>query len=308
VTPEQWRSQGRFRTIDGRRLFCAQAGGGPTLLLLHAYPTASWGFHRIWPALASRFRVLAPDLLGSGFSDKPKQPVYDISSLTDLLEKLLDQLDVDRMHVLAHAYGVTTAQELLARRIKRDQGRRIDAGPAILSMCFVNGGLDPDATDLTLTQKLLLSPIGPIIPRLAPTSPRIVGRKLRKVFGSLTPPSDDDIRAICALLRHNDGHLVVPYALRYLHERRDQRERWVGALTLSPAPMCLLNGAADPVAGRRVPQFWSNLLPEAPMMQLDPRVGHYPPLEDPEGLLEAYFNFLRDHVDVQLEPASLRSG
>ena len=291
MTPDAWRSQGDTHTVDGRRLFCVSAGAGDALLLLHAYPTASWGFHRIVPALAERFRVIAPDLLGSGFSDKPPGPVYGIDHLTDLLEGLLRRLGVDRCHILAHAYGVTTAQELMARAIDRARGDRTAAGPGIQSACFVNGGLFAEGTRPTATQRLLLSPLGPAIARFAPMPYSTFRRKIGRAFGTFNPPTEEDFRAIWTLLRTNDGHLTVPYALRYLNERKTRRLRWVGALTAFSGPLCLINGAADPVAGAGVPRIWSEALPAAMLIQLDPRVGHYPPLEDPAGVLDGYARF-----------------
>ncbi len=290
MTPETWRTLGSTRTIHARRLFFVRAGAGQPLLLLHAYPTASWGFHRLWTALTSRFDVIAPDLLGSGFSEKPSGPVYGIDHLADLLEALLAELGVTRAHVMAHAYGVTTAQELLARAAER-----ATASPAFhpLSICFINGGLFVEGAHPTAMQKLLLSPLGPLITRLAPTPYSLFKKKLGRAFGTLRPPTEDDFRAIWTLLRHDNGHTTVPYALRYLRERAARRDRWVGALESAQIPMCLINGAADPVAGRDVPRIWSRLLPDAPLYQLDPRVGHYPPLEDPQGTLDAFFTFHR---------------
>lgn len=293
MTPETWRTLGEIRVIRGRRLFVARAGAGETLLLLHAYPTASWGFHRVWPTLIKHYDVIAPDLLGSGFSEKPGGAVYGIDHLADLLEELLSDLSVERAHVLAHAYGVTTAQELLARSRERAPS---SPGFQPISVCFVNGGLFVEGTRPTTTQKLLLSPIGPLLTRFTPTPYSVFKKKLRRAFGDFRPPTEEDFRAIWTLLRHEHGHRTVPYALRYLRERATRRARWVGALESATIPMCLINGAADPVAGADVPRIWAELFPAAPLYQLDPRVGHYPPLEDPDGTIEAFFTFHREHV------------
>lgn len=296
MTPDEWRQRGTLITIDGLRHFVVQVGppDAEPLLLLHAYPTASWGFCRVAPTLARRWRVIAPDLLGSGFSDKPPGPVYGIDHLADLLGGLLSELGVTRCHILAHAYGVTTAQELMARASERARGERDDAGPEVLSACFINGGLFAEGTRPTATQRLLLSPVGPAVARLAPAPYPTFRRKLGRAFGTFSPPTEDDFRAIWTLLRHNNGHLTVPYALRYLRERVARRDRWVGALTEFAGPMCLINGAADPVAGEGVPRIWSQMLPGATLIQLDPRVGHYPPLEDPEGVLSAFERFVAE--------------
>jgi len=293
MTPEQWRQQGQVFVFRRRRMFFVEDGKGPQLLLLHAYPSASWGWHRIWPELVRRFRVIAPDLLGSGFSDKPAGPHYSIFELADGVEALLADRGFDRLHVLAHAYGVTTAQELLARHVERTSGQaQPPQPPALLTMTFVNGGLFPEATRPTLTQKLLISRLGRAVVRLTPAPYRSFCRKLPRNFGPSTQPTPQELDHHWQVLSYNDGHRVVPDVLQYLKERIAQRERWVGALQRTSVPLQLLNGAADPISGTHVPRIWSQLLPHAPLVQLGEHIGHYPPLEAPQQVLDAFLPFV----------------
>jgi pimeloyl-ACP methyl ester carboxylesterase len=78
--------------------------------------------------------VLAFDLLGFGLSAKPRGHAYSIFEQADLAEHLLASQGIASYHVLAHDYGDTVAQELLAR--SREPGRR----PALRSVAFPNGG------------------------------------------------------------------------------------------------------------------------------------------------------------------------
>ncbi len=59
--------------VDGSKIFYREAGPktAPTILLLHGFPTSSHMFRNLIPALADRYRVIAPDLPGFGFSDAP---------------------------------------------------------------------------------------------------------------------------------------------------------------------------------------------------------------------------------------------
>ena len=294
-----WRDRGdTFTTHDGHRLFYRDesppapadgASDAPPLLLLHAYPTASWGYHKVWPRLAERFRLVTLDLLGSGFSDKPTGHPYDIASLADHVEALLDRLGIDEPHLLAHAYGVTTAQELLARDLERRDSNR--DGLRFASACFVNGGLFPEGTRPTKMQKLLLSPIGPLIARYAPQPYRVFERKLGRNFGPAHPPTDQEMQELWQLLRYRNGHRLVPKTLNYLRERVAKRERWVGPLQRDAMPMGLINGAADPVSGTHIPEIWQRLVPHGQLIELDPGVGHYPPLEAPDAVVDAYLHF-----------------
>jgi len=273
----------------GGRLFYRLDGAGEPLLLLHGYPTASWGFHKMWPDLTARFRVIAPDLPGSGFADKPADGDYTIAALADAAEALLRSLGIDQAHVLAHAYGCTTAQELLARQV---YGESRAHAVQLRSVCFINGGLFHEGTRPTATQKLLLSPIGPFIARTMPQPYRMFDRKLRRCFGPDTQPTAAEMRELWHVLRWNRGHRIVPRMLQYLRERVARRDRWVGAMRMADCPIGLINGDADPIAGQHIPAIWQRTLPHAPLIELPGRIGHYPPLEAPDATLNAHQQFL----------------
>ena len=114
----EWRSVGQFFEYRGHRIFWREAGraDAPVLLLIHGFPTASWDWEALWPELGERYRVLALDMIGFGFSDKPMQYGYSIVDQADLQETLLRLRDVAEYHVLAHDYGDSVAQELIARQ------------------------------------------------------------------------------------------------------------------------------------------------------------------------------------------------
>ena len=169
-------------------------------------------------------------------------------------------------------------------------------GLVVRSVCFANAGLFPEGTQPSFTQKLLLVPVlGSWIARFAPQPYPMFRRGLNRVFGPNTRPSEAEMQEFWYLLRLHNGHRVVPNALAYLKERFAYRDRWVGALQHAGVPLCLINGAADPVSGTLVPQLWQQMLPDADLVHLDAAIGHYPPLEDPEGVLEAFFGFMQRH-------------
>ena len=164
---DAWQAAGSTFSAGSHRLFYRQEGAGPPLLLIHGFPTASWDWNRLWPALARRFRVVAMDMLGFGFSAKPRRHRYSIFEQADLHEALLAQLGVRRVHILAHDYGDTVAQELLARHAERRRGPEFSAPGRdgatrveVASVCFLNGGLFPEAHHPRPIQKMLASPLG----------------------------------------------------------------------------------------------------------------------------------------------------
>ena len=283
----RWWSAGTHCTFGDHSLYYRVEGEGPPLLLLHGYPTASWGWHLMWRDLTARCRVVTLDLLGSGFSDKPLDGDYSVASLADQCESLLRDLGIDTVDILAHAYGVTTAQELLARHLERAD-RDV---PRLRSVSFINGGLFPEGMHPTPTQRLLIGPLGPLIARLAPQPYRLFRNKLVRNFGPGRAPSEDELTELWELLRFNDGHRVVPRVLQYLRERSKRRERWVGALARADIPLQLINGAADPVVGADTPALWRRHVPHGDLNELPADIGHYPPLEAPQETFAAYSEF-----------------
>lgn len=117
-SPDQWQAMGQWRVLSGRRIFTLDNGraNAPIVLLIHGYPTSSWDWEALWADMNADFRLVALDLLGMGFSDKPYPHDYPISEQADIVEALVAELGLQYFHVLAHDYGDTVAQELLARQ------------------------------------------------------------------------------------------------------------------------------------------------------------------------------------------------
>lgn len=76
-------------------------------MLLHGYPTSSFMFRHLIPALADRYHVIAPDHLGFGLSDAPSADEFDYTfdALTELTAGLLDQLNLSRYALYVQDYG-----------------------------------------------------------------------------------------------------------------------------------------------------------------------------------------------------------
>lgn len=279
-----WQAAGRAFAWRGHDIFFRETGApdAPALLLVHGFPSASVDWEAVWPALAARYRLIAPDLIGFGFSAKPRHYDYRIADQADLCEALLRHLGVRDYHLLAHDYGDTVAQELLARQAP---GR--DA-PALQSLALLNGGLFPEVHRPLLTQKLLASPAGPLLARL--TSRPAFFASMRRIFGPDTPPSPALLEIFWQVLDRHDGRRVLPRLIRYMEERRSHRERWVGALQQARLPVAFIDGAADPISGAHMAARFGELVPQGKLVLL-PGIGHYPQCEAPQAVLAAYLAF-----------------
>ncbi|MEV0296396.1 alpha/beta hydrolase [Nocardia sp. NPDC050710] len=285
-----WRATGRRFTHRGHQIFWQDGGAradGDTLLCIHGFPTASWDWHAIWPGLCARFaRVLAPDMVGFGWSAKPRHYDYTIADQADLHEQLLREQGIARFHILAHDYGDTVAQELLARAAER--ARAGDESLVIESVCLLNGGLFPEAHRARLIQRLLAGPLGPLLGVLG--TERTFSHSLAAVFGPDTKPDAEARRQFwilwCSKHGKRNGHKLI----RYMAERRKHRERWVGALREATVPVRFIDGLLDPVSGAHMVRRYRELIPEPDVVEL-PKVGHYPQLEAPEATLAAFLEF-----------------
>src|SRR5262249_30134375 len=101
----------RYRnvTIEGVRIFYREAGrpDAPTLLLLHGFPTSSHMFRDVIPRLADRYRVVAPDLPGFGFSDAPDRNRFDYTfdNLASIVDRFTAALGITRYALYVFDYG-----------------------------------------------------------------------------------------------------------------------------------------------------------------------------------------------------------
>ena len=283
----QWKTEGEFIQACGHNIFVKQTGDTtlPTLLLIHGFPTSSWDWQPAWNDLKQHFHLVTLDMLGFGFSDKPNNRDYSIHGQADIVEAVITAKSLTQFHVLAHDYGDTVAQELLARQLD-------GAGAGEwLSCCFLNGGLFPETHRALLTQKLLLSPLGPLINKLAGYSQ--FKTKFSSVFGENTKPTENELRTFWTLINENNGKHIFHNLITYINDRKQHRSRWVAALQNSTIPLALINGSVDPVSGSHMVARYKELKCRLDYLGELPNIGHYPQVEDPAGVVGHFYTFLK---------------
>ena len=116
----------RTATVRGLDIFFRDAGpaDAPAIVLLHGFPSSSHMFRNLIPLLAGRFRVIAPDYPGFGFSSAPAPDAfaYSFDALADVVEGLLDQLGVRRYALYMQDYGGPVGFRLALRHPERVTG------------------------------------------------------------------------------------------------------------------------------------------------------------------------------------------
>lgn len=284
----EWQSQGgNYFTFKHHRIFYKTAGEGTPLLLIHGFPTACWDWCKIWDELASHYRLITFDLIGFGLSDKPKQNQYSIFQQADIAEALLSHLSLNECHILAHDYGDTVAQELLARH--NENTLAVD----LQSVAYLNGGLFHGVHKPLLIQKLLMTPIGRFLGKLI-NKDRFT-QSMRTICGKNSQPSEQELDILWQLISHKNGNAVIHKVIRYMHERKKHAKRWIGALQQTKLPMRLIDGTVDPISGQHLIDYYQEHIPNADTIELD-GVGHYPQLEAPEKVLEYYLEFRQQNT------------
>lgn len=298
---QQWQSDGDF--FNYRRFGCdysifykdsdlsASDDDKPILLMIHGFPTSSIDWRPLWSQLSQHFRLLTLDMMGFGLSEKPKHYAYSIHDQADIYQALLNKLNITKYHILAHDYGDTVAQELLARQLEYKEQPEIQKNSqGIQSTVLLNGGLFPETHRPVFMQKLLASPIGFLLIKLYSF------KKFKKTFSAIcsNKMTDNELETYWKLLQYKQGVEVMPKLIRYMQERRAFRQRWVGALENSVMPMRLIDGIEDPISGAHMVTRYKQLIAEADVIELE-GVGHYPQVEAPSSVASAALRFWRSH-------------
>ena len=109
VARSDWRAlypfESRFLDLDGVRYHYLDEGQGEPLLLVHGNPTWSFYWRDIVLALRDRYRLIVPDHVGCGLSDKPAKYEYRLSRHAGNLRRLVEELDLRNVTLLAHDWG-----------------------------------------------------------------------------------------------------------------------------------------------------------------------------------------------------------
>ncbi|MBB5784566.1 alpha/beta fold hydrolase [Nonomuraea jabiensis] len=107
--------------VDGIEVFYREAGprDAPIFLLPHGYPCSSYAFRNLLPALGDRWRLIAPDLPGFGYSATPEHFSYTFTGYADFLERFTHVMGLSRYAIYLHDYGSQFGLRLAMRAPER---------------------------------------------------------------------------------------------------------------------------------------------------------------------------------------------
>jgi len=277
--------------VDGDRVRYRLAGKGPLLLLVHGMAGSSVTWRHVMPALAERFTVLAPDLLGQGESDKPRGE-YSLGAHANTLRDLLDSLGYERATVVGQSLGGGVAMQFAYQFPERCE--RL--------VLVDSGGLGPEVT--FYLRMLTLPGFEWVFPLFCTPWLRDAGSRVGTWLGRAgvrSTPARQEVWRSYASLADAESRRAFFRSLRDVIDFRGQAVSALGRLhRAAKLPTLIVWGARDPFIPVHHALAAHEAIPGSRLEIFD-GVGHYPHCEAPERFVEVLIDFI-----ASTEPARQR--
>ena len=268
----------RFADVNGVRVHYQEAGptDGPAVILIHGFASSTLVWSKVFLEFAARgFRVIAPDLLGYGYSAKPRDFDYTIGAQARMLDKLLDQLGLAQVTLVGSSYGGAIAASIA-----------LDYPTRVKKLVLVGAVTNNEPTKYLL-MRLFGSPlIGDILSPLLLSSRHLLKRRMKRVYDRHSWVLDDvRVEARHQPLRTAATHRAIIRTVRRWDADRIQREAH-----LITQPTLLVWGDNDAEVPLRFGQHLHSAIKGARMVIIQ-NCGHLPHEEFPKAFIEVVGGF-----------------
>jgi pimeloyl-ACP methyl ester carboxylesterase len=261
--------------VRGAKLHVAELGSGPPVVLLHGWPQHWWTWRALMPLLADRYRVLAPDMRGFGWSE-PTPRGYRKEELADDVAGLLDALGIDQAFLVGHDWGGVVGFLVCLNHSDRVR-RYVPMNTGHLWPTLSLKGVPKQLGAMTY-QGLLATPgLG----RRINASPRVVG----KVVGAITKQTDAVVPEYAEQFAPRFADPARGRAASQVYRTFQLYEypRWVRGLYADrrlTTPILWLHGISDPFFK---PGMFRDIVDHADDVRIEylPDCGHFPQEEQP---------------------------
>ncbi len=268
----------RFIEVDGLRVHYQEAGksDSPVVILIHGFASSNLVWSKVLLELAAAgFRVIAPDLLGYGYSDKPKQLHYTITRQSQMVVSFMRELEIDTAVMVGSSYGGAVAATVALDH------------PELVDKLVLVGAVTNNRPTRYMLMRLFGSPIiGDILSPLLVGSRRLLRRRMKRVYDRHSWAMDEkrvDARHIP--LRTRGAHRAIIRTVRRWDAERVSRD----AHTMT-RPTLILWGENDREVsvedGRRI----HDQIPGSRLFVFR-ECGHLPHEEYPEEFVELVAEF-----------------
>jgi pimeloyl-ACP methyl ester carboxylesterase len=290
------RAELREVELHGHVVAYRSAGSGPAIVLVHGITSTSETWERVMPALAKRFTVIAPDLLGHGGTAKPRGD-YSLGAYASGVRDLLVTLGHERATFVGHSLGGGVAMQLASQFPERCE--RL--------VLIDSGGLGSEVNMLLRSATLPGAEF--VLPLLASQPLLHAGRGLGHVFGRLGLRLHTDL----AEMARGHASLAEPAArAAFVHTRRTivdptgQRVNATDRLYLAEeVPFLIVWGARD----RIIPAAHAHIAHErvpSSRLEIFEDAGHFPHVDEPQRFIEALTDFMDTTEPAELAPERWR--
>jgi pimeloyl-ACP methyl ester carboxylesterase len=288
----------QFRTIHGYRRAYRIAGSGPAILLIHGIGDNSTTWNAIQAALAQRFTVIAPDLLGHGRSDKPRAD-YSVAAYANGMRDLLSVLEIERVTVLGHSLGGGVAMQF-AYQFPHLVDRLILVGA---------GGV---TKDVNVALRLASLPMGSEalallrLPLVLPTV-QLAGKVLGMALGTSGLGNDlANVLRILDDLPEPTASSAFTRTLRAVVDWRGQIVTMLDRCYLTEAiPVLIIWGTRDVVVPVRHARMAHSAMPGS-RLEIFEGSGHFPFHDDPARFIDVVQRFIDTTEPAEYDQAALR--
>jgi pimeloyl-ACP methyl ester carboxylesterase len=287
-----WPAKTLYRTVNvgGHRIFYREAGAenAPTVLLLHGYPSSSHTYRELIPLLSGRYHVIAPDNLGSGFSDHPApdQTDYSFDLLSDVMAGFVEELGLERYVLYMQDFGAPVGFRLAMRHPERIQALVVQNANAYLD------GLTPPRQEFF--RRAHEDQSAEHVASLAAwVSNEAIRDKqyLRDVPGARAERmSPDTWTHDIAMLQSEADRLVQVALFRDYQTNIDAYPKWQAYLREHSPPTLIVWGERDPAFIADGARAYLRDVPDAELHLLD--AGHFAAEEDPVGVAKRVISFV----------------
>jgi pimeloyl-ACP methyl ester carboxylesterase len=271
----------KFLDLHGDRVAYHDEGEGEALLLIHGMAGSSETWRSVLPRLAKWYRVVAPDLLGHGQSDKPRGD-YSLGAFAVWLRDLLDELGVTQATVVGHSLGGGVAMQFVYQH--PDYCRRL--------VLISSGGLGPDVG--LILRLASTSGAELVLPIVAPQPVVNLGNKIRDWLSSAgihSPRGSEMWTSYASLADARTRHAF----LRTLRSVVDYRGQAVSALNrlqlAAECPVMAIWGDSDGI----IPVDHAHAVHAARQdsrLEVLPGIGHFAQVEAPIEVVDLIEDFI----------------
>jgi len=272
-----------FAMIDGIRVHYQDFGKetDPPVVMIHGFTASNFIWSDVAKPIASRgFRVIAPDLIGYGFSDKPRKFEYTIDAQGRMITRLLDALGIEKAILVGSSYGAATAATIA-----------LDNPDRVERLVLVDAVINDHVKNQTLLRLARAPIVGDLLSPVILDSHRMMRWRIKQVYhqnNKYLILDAERVEAHLRPLRSANTHRAVIKTLRHWHADRIEREAY--RIT---QPTLLIWGECDADIPLEHGRILHDLIPNSRLVVFKD-CGHVPQEEFPREFTELVVDFCEE--------------